>query len=228
MYGSLAVGDFDPHTSDIDFIVVTETGLTESLILQLQEMHAAFDRSGAHWSGRIEAVYLPREALNHAAPTSARYPQVEKGTALFQAPLEIGWAFQRLALRTYGVVVCGPELAGWIDPVDPADMRRAAAAITGEWLDGSRRDPAWIAWVRVRSSQAFVVLTLCRLLYSLERGGIASKPAAACWAIETLGSHWEALIRRSLAGQHDGQEITNSELEETLAFLDYANERMLL
>ncbi len=32
LYGSLASGDFNPQTSDVDFLVVTDTDLTDELI----------------------------------------------------------------------------------------------------------------------------------------------------------------------------------------------------
>jgi hypothetical protein len=225
LYGSLALGDFDPHTSDIDFIVVTDSDLSDDFFTVLREMHAEFDSSNSPWSGKVEAAYIPREALRHADPTHKHYPQIEKGTELFRAPLEIGWAFQLYTLRQYGIVVAGQDLRALINPVNVADMRQAASVILGGWLEQSRYDSSWIAWARRRSNQAFVVLTLCRLLYSLETGDIASKPAAARWAQKNLGARWDALIERSLAGQHNEQETPEDDFEDMLALLTYAMER---
>src|SRR5437773_9895210 len=63
--GSLALGDFDPRTSDIDFLVVTGTALSEDVVGVLRDMHARFDAGGSEWAGRVEAVYIPRYALRH-------------------------------------------------------------------------------------------------------------------------------------------------------------------
>ncbi len=229
LYGSLALGDFDPQTSDIDFIAVTRGEISEDSFTALREMHARFDRSGSPWSGKIEAAYIPQEALKHAAATPARYPQIEKGTELIRAPLEIGWAFQRYTLRERGVIIAGPDPHTFFDPgehrfSESGEMRRAAAAIMGGWLEQSRRDPAWVAWAHIRSSQAFIILTLCRLLYSLETGDVVSKPAAARWAQEALGARWDAAIRRALAGQHDEQEAPDSDYEDMLALLKFCLE----
>lgn len=226
LYGSLALGDFDPFRSDIDFLVATEGEIPEASFAALGEMHVQFDRSGSPWAGKIEAAYIPREAMNHSAPTPASYPQVERGTQLFRAPLETGWAFQRCTLRERGVTVAGPAPRELITPVDPADMRRAAVAILGGWLEQSRSDPEWIAWAREQSSLAFIVLTVCRILYSLETGSVASKPAAACWAAQTLDPRWVALIDRSLAGQHATGDASQGELEEMLTYLVYAIEQV--
>jgi hypothetical protein len=219
-YGSLSLGDFDPLTSDIDFIVVTQSELSAELFTDLQALHAKFDQSGSFWAGRIEAAYIPLEALKSDVTATTLYPQSERGTQLFLAPLEIGWAFQRYTLRERALVVCGPSPITFTDPVDLVEMQRAALAILGKWQEQARQDPDWIAWVRQRGCQAFVVLTICRLLYSQCTASVASKPGAARWAQKTLGPRWEALIQRALVSQHDEQEISDNELKNTLDFLE--------
>lgn len=221
LVGSLALGDFNPQTSDIDWIVITQGEISSVLFEALRVLHVEFDQSGSSWANKVEAVYIPKIALNHPAATSAVYPQVERGTKLFLAPLETGWVFQRHTLREHGVVVAGPEPRAWIEPIDPNQMRQAAATISSGWLEQSRRDPDWVAWAREQNSLSFIVLTLCRLLYSLETGRVASKPAAARWAGENTARCWKGLIQRSLAGQGSQQEVTEAEYTEMLAFLNY-------
>jgi len=38
--GSLALGDFDRHSSDIDFVVVTDAEIADDLFVALHDMHA--------------------------------------------------------------------------------------------------------------------------------------------------------------------------------------------
>lgn len=230
LYGSLALGDFDPNTSDIDFIVVTKGEIDGDRCGALQEMHTQFDAGGYPWAARVEAAYIPQEALHHTAPTQAKYPQVEKGTRLFIAPLETGWAFQLHSLRENGVVVAGPAPRTITGPVDRASMGRAVAAIAGGWQEQAAHDPEWLEWVRRREAQSFVVLTLCRMLYSLATGEVASKPAAARWARQALEARWAPIIDRAmmdrvLFGQHDEEEATEGETEETLEFIRYTVEK---
>lgn len=225
LYGSLALGNFDPQTSDIDFIVVTEDELADHCYAALQEMHAQFDVSGSPWAARVEAAYITQGALQHSAPTQAQYPQVEKGTKLFKAPLEIGWAFQLHTLREYGAVISGPDPRSITSSVDRASMRRAVAAIATGWQNQAGQDPEWMEWVRLRDAQSFVVLTLCRMLYSLETGDVTSKPAAARWAKKTLDPHWTALIDRALIGQHQPGEAAAGDVEDTLALIKYTVEK---
>jgi hypothetical protein len=221
LYGSLALGDFDPHSSDIDFIVMTDTDLANDLIAALQEMHERFEESSSPWAGKVEAAYIPQEALKRLTPGPERYPQVEKGTSLFKAPLEIGWVFQCYTLREHGVRIVGPDPHQLLNPIDPSNLRRAVPAIPTMWLEQVRNDPSWLDWVRQRENQAFVVLTLCRLLHVLDKATVVSKPAAARWAQKALDIRWTDLIERSLAGQHEQAETPESDVQDTLALLQY-------
>jgi hypothetical protein len=220
LYGSLAIGDFDPQNSDIDFIVVTRDEIPDDQFESLREMHTRFNKSNSAWSNRIEAAYIPRFMLREPPSPPALYPQIERGTDLIRSPLEIGWAFQRLTLREQGIVVSGLAIHDLIDPIDPEEMRRSAAAIVGGWQDQSRNDRSWVAWAHQRGSQVFIVLTLCRIRYSLETGHVASKPAAARWVEASGGPRWSLLIERALVSPHDEQEMPEVDYREMLAFLD--------
>lgn len=226
MYGSRALGDFDPLNSDIDFIIVTEGELAHDVIVALREMHEEFDQSGSPWVENIEVVYADREALRTFPASAKTYPQVEKGRKFFVEPLEIGWIFQCFILRHYGVVVDGPAPKELIPPLDPDEMRRAAAPVASMWQRQAREDPTWLEWLRgERHHHAFVVLTLCRLLYTLERTDVASKPRAAQWAQELFGERWFTLIADALPGQRMSGPIEPWEEEQTLALLDYTVRR---
>jgi hypothetical protein len=229
--GSLAVGEFDPRTSDIDLVIVTDEPLSEERIAALQAMHARMAAGGSPWAMRVEAVYIPAPALRDGAPAGARYPVLERGRALAMEPLESTWSVQRFTLRQHGQAVAGPEPRSLLAAVDPDEMRREGAAIAREWLAQARGDASWLTWFGRRDSQAFVVLTLCRLLYTLETGAVASKPAAARWAqqrleprrVPTAGGC--GLIERALAGQKDEAEIAESEVEEAVALIRQVVER---
>jgi hypothetical protein len=220
LYGSLAIGDFDPKNSDIDILVLTRDEIPDDEFDALRGMHTRFNKSGSTWSNKIEAAYIPLLALKEPAPPSALYPQIERGTDLIRSPLEIGWAFQRHTLWEHGVTVSGPAIRSLVNPVDQEEMRRSAAAIIGGWQEQSRNDPSWVAWAHQRGSQVFLVLTLCRIRYSLETGHVASKPAAARWVEAACGPRWSPLIERALVSPHDEQEMPEADYREILAFLE--------
>jgi hypothetical protein len=225
LYGSLALCDFDQQTSDIDFIVITRGEFPEEITMLLKQLHANFDSSSSIWAKRIEAVYIPLDALNMINLPEKAYPQLEKGLELKRMPLEVGWAFQLHSLSKYGIRVAGEEIRGTIQAVTKEDMRQASLKVLSDWLVQSQNDPEWIEWAHIRNAQAFIVLTLCRILYSLDTGDVISKSMAARWVQKALNGGWYMLIELSLAGQHDDRQTADNEYEEMVSMLRYSLEQ---
>jgi hypothetical protein len=221
LVGSLAVGDFDHASSDLDIIVVTDGVLSDDRIAALREFHTRFDASDSPFATRLEAIYIPRDDLRSSAMAGASYPQVERDRPFFVAPLEPGWGVQRYTLRAHGVVICGPESRELLDPVNPDEIRHEGAIIARTWLDQAERDRTWLDWARPRPYFAFVVATLCRLLYTLETGGVASKPASIRWAKQTQDGRWGGFIARSWAARSEDGETPPVDMDTLAAFIRY-------
>jgi hypothetical protein len=69
-----------------------------------------------------------------------------------------------------------------------------------------------------RGHQSYVVLTMCRILYTMEHGEVVSKRAAAKWAEENIHDRWRSLIERAWEGrQHPGAPMEDA--SETLTFI---------
>jgi hypothetical protein len=226
LVGSLALGDFQPQRSDLDLVIVTDGALADETFAALREMHRRFDQSASPWAKRLDVVYIPQSVLRESALTSARYPTLEWDIGLLALePLESGWPIQRYTLREYGVVVSGPDPRSLLDPINPDDLRQASAAIVERWQDQAHSDSEWIVWLRDPANLKFVALTLCRLLYTLDTGSVASKPAAARWAERTQPSRWNRLIDRATTQQRTTADELEGEVNNTLALLEYTYER---
>jgi len=223
--GSLALGDFDPHSSDIDVVVVTDAALADDLFVALRDMHARFDAGGSPWATEVEAIYISRDALRRYDPDNALCPRIERGETLVMEHLDSGWVIHCYILREHGVVVAGPDPRPLIDRVDPQDLRQAMAAIAESWLEPARHDHVAL---RRRGTQTYMVKTLCRMLYTLDSGAVVSKPVAAAWARTIADGRWSALIERTLTWQKDParQDTPNDdEINDTLALIEYTLER---
>jgi predicted nucleotidyltransferase len=216
--GSLALGDFDPASSDVDVLVATAGRLAGPAVEGLRRLHGGLRAEGG-WAGRLEVVYLPLAALRRFDPEDAeRYPvgaSDREFTVGRQGPT---WVLDRWVVREHGRVVAGPDPRELIDPVGPDELRAAVrASLAGHWdLEG-----ADVAWLRPRNYQAFAVLSMCRDLYALAHGTLASKPAAAAWAGRRLGRPWAAQVERALAWRSD-ERADDEHLPETLAFVAHA------
>jgi predicted nucleotidyltransferase len=218
--GSLALGDFDPVRSDIDFVVVTIGEVPDALLPALQSLHARFNAGDSPWATEVEAAYLPQDALRRYDPRHACHPHIQRGAreTLVWDQLASDWVLQRFILREHGVVVAGPSPRILIDPITPPEMRRAIVALMAEWWGTMPVDPAPL---RRPGYQAYAVLTMCRMLYTLEHGTVVSKPVAARWAQQALGDSWTPLIDRALAWRKDRQETMPESVDGIVALIEY-------
>jgi predicted nucleotidyltransferase len=227
LVGSLALGDFDPRESDLDLIIVTGGTLSDETVAALRDLHQRFDHSASAWAARLDAVYLPQEVLREPSPTAARYPILYWPELLVLEPLESGWwPIQRNTLREHGVVVSGPDPRLLVDPVQPDELRRASAAKVEDWHARAHGDPAWVAGLQVRREHTYVVVTLCRLLYTLDTGSVASKPVAARWAARTRATRWSGLIGRATTEPRTtAADVPEDAVHDALALLEYTDEQ---
>ncbi len=218
LHGSLASGGFDPHSSDVDFVAVTRGGLPANVQAELRAMHARLSASGLKWAGHMEGSYIPQAALRRFDPADADFPALRIDGSFDVDRHGPDWIIQRHILRESGVVIFGPPPKTLIDPVQPEDLRRSTAGILEEWWRPKLQDPTLLS---TGEYQAYAILTMCRSLYTLQHGEVASKPVAARWAWETLGEPWSLLIEQALAWRH-GHDI--AVLSQTLDFIRFTLE----
>jgi predicted nucleotidyltransferase len=128
LYGSLAYGGFNPQTSDIDFLVVTDGDLPTETFSALKDMHARLFASGLAWSQKLEGAYIPKDDLRRHDPAHAPVPWLGVDGHFALEGLGSDWMLQRWVLREKGIVVAGPLLKSMIDPVSSDDLREAVRA----------------------------------------------------------------------------------------------------
>ena len=79
--GSLALGDFNPHRSDIDFVAVTVDELSPEMVVAVEEMHTRLWVTETTWARKFDGSYVPQQVFRH---WSADHPpcRLLKATAL--------------------------------------------------------------------------------------------------------------------------------------------------
>lgn len=217
--GSVALGDYQPGRSDIDFMAFTSRPCGEADIELLCGVHAAlptptsYDGSYVTWCDRPEAPddepVRPhvvggefRVAENSALTPStwtefARYAIAVRGPA----PGSIGVTVSRERLNEWNL---GNLNGYWNDLAD------AGAKVLAE------RDPAGSARAE---TVAWAVLGAPRLHYTLATGDITSKTGAGRWALEQFPEYGE-LVAAALAWRATGEgEFTNAAAQRSVLFV---------
>jgi len=223
LYGSLSSGDFNPETSDIDFLVVTTDALSRETIAELETMHNRTWATNLKRAGKLEGAYVPKELIRRHHSNGVPCPIINEGK-FFVEKLGSDWIIQRHVVREHGVVIEGPNPKTLIDFVSPDDIRNAVIGTLHEWWFPMLDDPTWLRNGE-SGDRAFAVITICRVLHALEHGTIVSKPKAIQWAQTKLGEPWKTLIDQTVAvSQHKEQDIS---LNEILNFIQFTKEQTM-
>src|SRR4051812_17819623 len=96
--GSLATGDFDPETSDVDFFAVTERPLSEAEYERLRELHGRLAGSANRYGRELEGPYLYKEAARRYRP-GERHPTAYRGEEFGWSEHMANWLLERKMVR---------------------------------------------------------------------------------------------------------------------------------
>lgn len=212
LYGSLATGGFEPSRSDIDFVVITAEHLPETTIADLSSIHMALAGKNGKWEKKLEGAYVPQAIIRRHDSRHPPVPTLNEGR-FYMAPLGSDWVIQRHVLREAGVRMAGPPPADLIDPVEPQALQTAVLDILAQWWQPMLDTPSRL---RDPGYQPFAVLSMCRALYTVQKGELASKATAAKWARAALPATWSPLINHALQWR-EGNPIES--IEHTMAFM---------
>ncbi len=219
--GSLAMGDFD-DSSDVDVLVVATDALPEGPFPMLATMHERLTLEYPRWGRELETSYMPRAAVLRHDPANVLHPHISRGERLQMTVHGRDWNVQRYIVREHGIVLAGPDPRSLIAPVSPDDLRQGTLELLREWW---AEEMDHLPRLHPRGYRSYLVLTACRLLYTLQHGAVVSKPVAARWAREALGTPWADLIAWAQEARHNPATGELDNLRETQEFMRYTLER---
>lgn len=200
--GSVALNDYHPGRSDIDFVAVTSETLGVNDIAALARALRSF--RSRRPSPALDGVFLTWRDLAHG-PDAVQGPR----------PMVNSGAF---AVSSSG---------GALNPVSWHTLHRSGNKILGRDLDAvalwhdetrlhtwvrSNVESYWVPWLRRRRSlltgpglgalrpwsAEWGVLGICRMHFTLTEGSIASKVAAGTHALDHFAPCWHPIIREAM------------------------------
>lgn len=227
LVGSVALGDFRPQRSDIDFVALTARRADGSDLEALGRIHRlpAARRRRPFFDG----IYVTRSELAGDPALLERCPTAHEGRLQPAGPGDlIAWH----TLARHGVCCRGPavdQLRIWTDA-------RALAAWCDHNLDVYWRRRMLEPAARLFSRGGMLGLTawfcewcisgVSRLHYTLATGAITSKHGAARYALHTFPARWSRVIREALRIRRDERgALYRSKLQrrhDVLAFMRMA------
>lgn len=221
--GSLALGDYRPGRSDIDFVAVSDTALQPSELGALQRVHTELQRTMR--GPRLDGVYLTWPALA-AAPVGLSVPYCLCGQFEAKGDFAVNpvtWCI----LDRHPLPLRGPTkpfvfhdeqmLREW--------CRESLLSYWGSWVCSARGYGVHRLYSLSRELTVWGVLGVARPHATIWTGDMISKTAAGEYALDVFPSRWSAIVREALAGRGGGGRSSYlncfARRRDTLAFMEY-------
>lgn len=229
LVGSLASGDFDLD-SDVDFLVVINTELTETNIRSLQDIQIKVHAMDCYPAKHLEGSYISVRDLNDWRTVGEKkLYYFDNGSTTFEQSVHDNNWHVRWILRERGIPLIGQEPKTILRPI-PVDklfceMKASMLLIMKLFADAINQP---LNFWNSQFGQPFAVLTFCRILHTLHTGTVQSKKAGAQWAKGFVENKWINLIDQAWDdregvrfGVKIGQRADAQLLDETLEFMKY-------
>lgn len=204
LVGSIATGDFDLD-SDVDFLVVTNTELTETNIKSLQEIQAKIYDIDCYPAKHLEGSYISIGDLNnwHTVGEKELY-YFDNGSTTFEQSTHDNKWHVRWILRERGITLIGQKPEQITQPIPLHELSNEIKMAMLEEMkafEGEINHPR--SFWNSRFGQSFAVLTYCRMLHTLHTGTVQSKKAGVKWAKQFVEPKWVDIIDQAWS-ERDG------------------------
>lgn len=195
--GSLAIGDFNPETSDVDVLIVTHRPVCETEFEALLRMHDRLRALPNRYAAGLEAAYIDAAAAGRFV-TGQRHPTITSHDPFRWESFGSNWVLDLWMAREHSPALYGPDPRSVFGAVSEVELRRSATQRLQEWAKWAAHVPDEDkAWLDERTHQAYVVETVCRGLHTAEFGTVPTKRQAVGWALAALPQQWRSLIEWS-------------------------------
>jgi hypothetical protein len=221
LWGSYALGDFDPRISDLDLVGALRSDVDAREYAALDAMHARFAGDHPDWAGRVEVRYASLATLD-APADGGEILSISPGEPFNRRRSDERWLVDWYVLRARGIALHGPRPAELLAPIAPARFVASVRANVESWGDwGEHLERPTL------KRQAYVILIMCRALYATEHADQLSKPGAGRWAQREL-PEWADLIGRAIGWREVPADADGlATLAETRRFVGAVRRRIL-
>lgn len=218
--GSLSYGDFNYDCSDIDLVVVVNQSLNSNEIDSIKLLHTSVGECYPRWRDRLECAYLPANMLQNILPPVEPRPYFGGGIFYDQAPYGNEWIINNYLLYEHGIALSGPDFKELSKPIIMIEVQKACIRDLFQEWEPKIND---YEWLENSHYQSYLVMNLCRILYTVMCGCAGTKKEAAQWVKDQFGTSWSHLITNAESWQY-GKEFSMQ--KETIAFIQFVIEKI--
>lgn len=220
MFGSLTYGDFALDSSDIDLVVIIRIAVDYHELERIKTLHKQIAEYNKKWSNRLECSYVPIKMLINTLPPLEPRPYYGEGIFYEKANYGNEWIINNYLLFKHGITLIGTNFKELISPIDILEVQKACIQdLFQEWEPKINE----FKWLDNDHYQSYIVMNLCRILYTVLQGDTASKITSATWVMNEFGSKWHNLIKNAENWKY-GEKMSFQ--QETILFIKFVVEQV--
>jgi len=230
LVGSIALGDYKPGRSDIDFVVVAGDALSAEELDRLEQVHRALSADIPRpW---FDGIYVTWSDLERGPEGIGDVPFTHEGKFARDGGFEANPAVW-LTLRNHPCAIRGPSAPRvWHDAAtirrwNIDNLNSYWRDLLSQGRDAAQRAAALESDVRVNRAVAWCVPGVARLHYTIAVGDVTSKSGACCYALDTFPERWSTVIKEAVALRH-GEPLPSrdraSRFADVLDFMEFVIE----
>ncbi len=216
LHGSLAMGCFNPNSSDLDIIVMTQDGMNVNTKRMIIEKLLALSKQPCP----IEISFLCKDHLQpwkFPTPFDLHYSEMWRESNMNQLKNQEWRNWNReiykdpdlaahiTVILNRGICLYGRSIEEVFPPVPQKDY---LASILLDYNDAREN---------VREKPIYAVLTFCRIIYFVLEKGVASKREGALWGMKRFPK-FSSIIENALSVYQGDAEEQSLDINEVHAF----------
>lgn len=197
--GSVALNDFYPGKSDIDFLILCKQLPTGETTLQLKRLHRLIERRFKKW--QLNGSYITNEALNVHNCQTTKTLSFHEGqlneSAFEMAPVTL-FELKTTSITLHGIPA--NELPVVVEPKDVNDF--LSTNINTYWKNWVTRHSSLIQrkllLLLLPGLTEWVILGVARQLYTLRKAKIVSKTDAGYYCLDLLPPRYHCIVQQAI------------------------------
>ena len=168
------------------------------------------------WGSRLECSYTPIDLFKNISPPKEPRPYYGNGFFYEEAPYGNEWIINNYLLYHYAIPLFGPDFKELTGPIKIEEVQKACIRdLFVEWIPKINN----FAYLNNSHYQSYLILNLCRILYTVLHKPTGSKKTSAEWVKQELDPQWKNLIESAERWQY-GKEMDQPVL--TIEFIKFA------
>lgn len=214
VYGSLSYGGFDINRSDIDVVIVTESTLDNS---DLDSLGVWFDKLTVEQalSNKLEVAFAVLGKLFNEGKKATETPRFADSKFEREKISDGNNPITWFNIRKTGLALFGPDPKEFVPEIDREVLLNTLKMET-EYI--KTHDDL----VNNEPDKNYVILTLCRIFFTLKTGDLTDKKKAGEWALENIADKYHSLISTALSNlDKESSQLTPVSRESVEDFVDF-------